>query len=69
LLVLIVDLSDLLWMGKVALTDPTGQSFSTEIYLMLAAIYIAFCFAMSHYSRGRSGSSAALTAAEQRITR
>jgi general L-amino acid transport system permease protein len=51
-LVLIVGLFDLLNMGKIALTDPPWQSFSTEIYLMLATIYIAFCFAMSKYSRG-----------------
>jgi general L-amino acid transport system permease protein len=50
-LVLIVGLFDLLNMGKIALTDPPWQSFSTEIYLMLAVIYIAFCFAMSQYSR------------------
>ena len=51
-LVLIIGLFDLLYMGKVALSDPPWQSFSTEIYLMLAVIYIAFCFAMSKYSRG-----------------
>jgi general L-amino acid transport system permease protein len=51
-LVLIVGLFDLLYMGKVALSDPPWQSFSTEVYLMLAVIYIAFCFAMSQYSRG-----------------
>jgi general L-amino acid transport system permease protein len=51
-LVLIVGLFDLLAMGKVALTDPPWQSFSTEVYLMLAVIYIAFCLAMSKYSRG-----------------
>jgi general L-amino acid transport system permease protein len=51
-LVLIVGLFDLLNMGKIALTDPPWQSFSTEVYLMLAVIYIAFCFAMSQYSRG-----------------
>jgi general L-amino acid transport system permease protein len=51
-LVLIVGLFDLLSMGKVALTDPPWQSFSTEVYLMLAITYIAFCFAMSKYSRG-----------------
>ena len=51
-LVLIVGLFDLLAMGKVALTDPPWQSFSTEVYLMLAVIYIAFCLAMSNYSRG-----------------
>ncbi len=51
-LVLIVGLFDLLSMGKIALTDPPWQAFSTEIYLVLAAIYIVFCFAMSKYSRG-----------------
>jgi general L-amino acid transport system permease protein len=50
-LVLIVGMFDLLMMGKVALSDPPWQSFSTEVYLMLAVIYIAFCFAMSKYSR------------------
>jgi general L-amino acid transport system permease protein len=50
-LVLIIGLFDLLTMGKVALSDPPWQSFSTEVYLGLAVIYIAFCFAMSRYSR------------------
>ena len=49
---LIVGMFDLLMMGKVALSDPPWQSFSTEIYMMLAVIYIVFCFAMSKYSRG-----------------
>jgi general L-amino acid transport system permease protein len=51
-LVLIVGLFDLLTMGKVALSDPPWQSFSTEVYVMLGVIYIAFCYAMSRYSRG-----------------
>jgi general L-amino acid transport system permease protein len=51
-LVLIIGTFDLLYMGKIALSDPPWQSFSTEVYLMLAVIYIAFCFAMSKYSRG-----------------
>ena len=51
-LVLIIGLFDLLTMGKVALSDPPWQSFSTEIYIVLALIYIVFCFAMSQYSRG-----------------
>ncbi len=50
-LVLIIGLFDLLTMGKVALSDPPWQSFSTEVYIFLALIYIAFCFAMSKYSR------------------
>src|SRR5579883_3181201 len=51
-LVLIIGIFDLLTMGKVALSDPPWQSFSTEIYVFLAVIYIAFCYAMSRYSRG-----------------
>ena len=51
-LVLIIGLFDLLTMGKVALSDPPWQSFSTEVYIGLALVYIAFCFAMSKYSRG-----------------
>jgi len=50
-LVLIIGLFDLLTMGKVALSDPPWQSFSTEVYITLAIIYIAFCYAMSSYSR------------------
>jgi general L-amino acid transport system permease protein len=50
-LVLIIGLFDLLTMGKVALSDPPWQSFSTEVYIVLALIYAAFCFAMSKYSR------------------
>src|SRR5277367_2739402 len=51
-LVLIIGLFDLLTMGKVALSDPPWQSFSTEVYISLGVIYIAFCYAMSRYSRG-----------------
>ena len=51
-LVLIIGLFDLLTMGKVALSDPPWQSFSTEVYIGLAVVYIGFCFAMSKYSRG-----------------
>src|SRR4051812_5109782 len=50
-LVLIIGLFDLLTMGKVALSDPPWQSFSTEMYIALAVVYIAFCYAMSKYSR------------------
>ena len=50
-LVLIIGLFDLLTMGKVAISDPPWQSFATEVYIGLAVIYFAFCFAMSKYSR------------------
>jgi general L-amino acid transport system permease protein len=51
-LVLIIGLFDLLTMGKVALSDPPWQAFSTEVYIALAVVYVAFCYAMSRYSRG-----------------
>ncbi|MGD0430603.1 MAG: amino acid ABC transporter permease [Acetobacteraceae bacterium] len=51
-LVLIIGLFDLLTMGRVALSDPPWQSFSTEVYITIGLIYIAFCFAMSRYSHG-----------------
>jgi general L-amino acid transport system permease protein len=51
-LVLIIGILDLLTAGKTALADPTWTGFSTEVYLFLAMIYFAFCYAMSRYSRG-----------------
>jgi general L-amino acid transport system permease protein len=51
-LVLIIGIFDLLTAGKVAMADPVWSGFSTEIYIVLALIYFAFCFAMSSYSRG-----------------
>ncbi len=51
-LVLIIGIFDLLTAGKVAITDPAWQPYSSELYLLLAAIYFAFCFVMSRYSRG-----------------
>ena len=51
-LVLIIGIFDLLTTGKVALAEPAWQGYSTEVYLFLAAIYFAFCFAMARYSRG-----------------
>ena len=51
-LVLIIGIFDLLTSGKVAMADPRWQGHSTEIYLVLALIYFAFCYAMSRYSQG-----------------
>ena len=42
---------DLLTTAKTAIVDPVWQPFSVEVYLFAAAIYFAFCFAMSRYSR------------------
>ena len=51
-LVLIIGIFDLLLAGKVAITDPVWQAYSTELYIVLAVIYFAFCFVMARYSRG-----------------
>ncbi|ACL62885.1 amino acid ABC transporter permease [Methylobacterium nodulans] len=51
-LVLIIGLFDLLTAGKVAMADLVWQPYSTEVYLVLAAIYFAFCYVMARYSRG-----------------
>jgi general L-amino acid transport system permease protein len=50
-LVLIIGIFDLLKSGLTAVADPNWQSFGTEVYILLAVIYFAFCFAMSKYSR------------------
>ncbi len=49
-LVLIIGIFDLLTTAKTAIVDPAWQSFSVEVYLFVALIYFAFCFAMSRYS-------------------
>ncbi len=51
-LVLIVGIFDLLTAGKVALAEPIWQGYSTEVYVVLAAIYFVFCWSMARYSRG-----------------
>ena len=51
-LVLIIGIFDLLTTAKTAIIDPAWQPFSVEVYLFVAVIYFAFCFAMSRYSRG-----------------
>jgi general L-amino acid transport system permease protein len=51
-LVLIIGIFDLLTAAKVAISEPAWQGFSTEVYVVLAMIYFAFCFAMSKFSRG-----------------
>jgi general L-amino acid transport system permease protein len=51
-LVLIIGIFDLLTAAKVAIAEPVWQAYSTEVYLVLAAIYFAFCYVMARYSRG-----------------
>jgi general L-amino acid transport system permease protein len=50
-LVLIIGIFDLLTTAKTAIIDPAWQQFSIEVYIFVAAIYFAFCFAMSRYSQ------------------
>ena len=51
-LVLIIGLFDLLNAGKVAISEPIWAAYSTEVYVVLAAIYFVFCYTMARYSRG-----------------
>jgi len=51
-LVAIVGILDLTRSAEAAISDPVWSSFSTEIFLFIAVIYFAFCFAMSRYSHG-----------------
>ena len=50
-LVLTIGILDLLTASKTAMADPVWQGVSTEIYIMIAIIYAAFCYTMSSYSR------------------
>jgi general L-amino acid transport system permease protein len=50
-LVLIVGIFDLMTAGNNAIKEPEWQGFGNEVYIFLAVIYFAFCFAMSKYSR------------------
>ena len=51
-LVLIIGIFDLLKSGFTAIADPNWLSYGTELDVLLAVVYFAFCFAMSQYSRG-----------------
>ena len=51
-LVLIIGIFDLLLAGKMVLAQPIWQAYSTEIYIVLAAVYFVFCYVMARYSRG-----------------
>lgn len=50
-LVLIIGIFDLLSAAKTAIVEPAWQGFGIEVYLVVALIYFAFCFAMSRYSQ------------------
>ncbi|MDH2344052.1 ABC transporter permease subunit [Bradyrhizobium sp. SSUT77] len=49
-LVLVIGLLDVFAATKAALADPEWRLFSTEAYLVLAAIYFTACYAMSRYA-------------------
>jgi general L-amino acid transport system permease protein len=51
-LVLIIGIFDLSLSGKMVLALPAWQAYSTEMYMVLAAIYFVFCYVMARYSRG-----------------
>jgi general L-amino acid transport system permease protein len=50
-LVMIIGIFDLLNAAKRSVGEPAWQGFGTEAYLFVAAIYFAFCFAMSRYGQ------------------
>ena len=50
-LVVLIGLFDLLGAAKAALADPAWHGFPAEVYFFAAAIYFAFCYGMSLYSR------------------
>ncbi len=54
-LVLIIGIFDLLSAAKTAIVEPAWQGFGVEVYLVVASIYFAFCFAMSRYSQALEG--------------
>jgi general L-amino acid transport system permease protein len=49
-IVVVIGIFDLMTAAKRAAADSQWEGFGTEIYLFVALIYFAFCFAMSRYS-------------------
>lgn len=49
-IVVVVGIFDLMTAAKRAVADAQWQGFGTEVYLFVAAVYFAFCYAMSRYS-------------------
>jgi general L-amino acid transport system permease protein len=50
-LVLVIGIVDLLTAGQQATLEPAWSGFSTEVYLLVGAVYFGFCFAISRFSR------------------
>jgi general L-amino acid transport system permease protein len=49
-IVVVIGIFDLMTAAKRAAADSQWEGFGTEIYLFVALIYFAFCFALSRYS-------------------
>ncbi len=50
-LVAVIGLFDLLGAAKAVIVDPKWVGFGVEVYLFVAAIYFAVCYAISRYSQ------------------
>jgi general L-amino acid transport system permease protein len=49
-LVAVIGLFDLLGAAKAVIVDPQWVGFGVEVYLFVAAVYFAFCYAVSRYT-------------------
>jgi general L-amino acid transport system permease protein len=50
-LVAVIGLFDLLGISKAVMVDPRWVGFGVEVYCFVGAVYFAFCYAVSQYSR------------------
>jgi general L-amino acid transport system permease protein len=50
-LVAVIGLFDLLGAARAVIVDPKWVGFGVEVYLFVAAVYFAFCYAVSRYSQ------------------
>ena len=50
-LVIVIGLFDLLGAAKAVIVDAKWVGFGVEVYLFVAAVYFAFCYGVSQYSR------------------
>ena len=50
-LVIVIGLFDLLGAARAVIVDPKWFGSAMEVYLLVAAVYFTFCFALSRYSR------------------
>jgi general L-amino acid transport system permease protein len=50
-LVIIIGLFDLLGAAKAVIVDAKWVGFGVEVYVFVAIVYFAFCFAVSQYSQ------------------